>query len=369
MERADERPSGGAPGSAASSDVPGEAGNPRRLLRQLLVTLLLTGVSLVLVVRWTGLLPQELLGKLRPGWLAVAALALVFSWVVRSLRVWLLVRTLDEAPPFLALLTDFVSSLFVSGVTPTASGGFPFFVYALGRRGVGWGTALAANVFDTVINVLTVAFLGVLAWILLLSYAAGRTGGVLLVGVAVWVVLGMAISIVSLLAPRPLAGWLYRVALRLRREGRRPRLTRLVHASAGLAALHTRAVRKLRRRGRAPLVYNFLLNLVYWVAFLSVSPLILAALGLVVKDGPGAPLWLDAIFAHLTYHLAQNAIPTPGAAGGAEVGIAYLFKPYLAADRLGGFVLLWRLLTYYFQLAVGGLFLPRTLRQMIRGRA
>lgn len=370
MERAERQAPGGASQDQTGRPAPSAAtANPRRLLGQLLLALILTGASLAWVVRAMGPLPQNLLAQVRPGWLLGAAAALLITWLVRSLRVWLLVRSLGEAPPFVALFTDFVSSLFVSGVTPTASGGFPFFVYAMRRRGVGWGTALAVNVFDTVINVLTVAILSLLAWMLLLSYAAGKTGTLLLVGVAVWVILGAAVAAVSLAAPAPLARWLHRLARRLGRQGRKPRMIRLVRAAAGQLVLHTRAVRRLKRRGWAPLVYNFLLNLVYWVAFLSVGPILLTALGLVVESGPGAPLWLDAVFAHLTYHLAQNLIPTPGAAGGAEFGISYLFKPYLSADRLGGFVILWRLLTYYFQIAVGGLFLPRTLRLMIRGRA
>lgn len=370
MDRAESQATGGAAHDLRGRPAPPAAtANPRRLLGQLLLALILTGAALAWVVRALGPLPPNLLGQVRPGWLLGAAAALLITWLVRSLRVWLLVRSLGEAPPFAALFTDFVSSLFVSGVTPTASGGFPFFVYAMGHRGVGWGTALAVNVFDTVINILTVAILSLLAWVLLLSYAAGKTGTLLLVGVAVWVILGAALAAISLLAPAPLARRLYRLARRLARRSRRPHLIRLVRAAAGQLVLHTRAVRRLKRRGRAPLVYNFLLNVVYWVAFLSVGPILLAALGLELDGGPGAPLWLDAVFAHLTYHLAQNLIPTPGAAGGAELGISYLFRPYVSADRLGGFVILWRLLTYYFQIAVGGLFLPRTLQLMIRGRA
>lgn len=346
---------------------PREVTSPRRLLGHTLLALALTTASLAWIVHETGPL-ESLFRQVRPGWLLAAALALIASWAVRSLRVWLLVRTLGQRASFFGIFTDFVASLFVSGVTPTASGGFPFFVYAMGRRGVEWGVALAANLFDTVLNVLTVAMLGALAWALLIGYApAGGTASILLVGVGIWVVMGGLLAVTTLLAPRFAARGLYRLSQRLKREDRRPSLTRLVRALAAQVAQHTRAIRRLRRRGRAPVVVNLVLNLIYWAAYLSVGPLILTALGLAVDAGPGAPLWLDAVFAHLNFHLVQNLIPTPGAAGGAEWGLAYLFRPYLSADRLGGFVVLWRLITYYFQVAVGGLFLPRTLRQMVRG--
>lgn len=365
-----EQPNEPAPGRSAgrgASKPPKETVSPGRLLRQFLIALVLTTASLAWVVHGTGPL-ENLFRQIQPAWLLAAALALVLSWAVRSLRVWLLVRTLGQKVSFFGIFGDFVASLFVSGVTPTASGGFPFFVYAMGRRGVEWGSALAANLFDTVLNVLTVAILGAVAWILLISYAAAAsTASVLLAGVGIWVAMGGLLAVTTLIAPRFAARGLYRLGQRLQRAGRRPRLTRLVRALAGQVALHTRAIRRLRRRGRAPVVVNLLLNLVYWLAYLSVGPFILTALGLAVQAGPGAPLWLDAVFAQLSFHLVQNVVPTPGAAGGAEVGLAYLFKPYLSADRLGGFVLLWRLLTYYFQVAVGGLFLPRTLRQMLRG--
>lgn len=366
MERPHDEATGRSP-SRGLPERPKEAASPRRLLRQFVIAVALTTASLAWVVWETGPL-EDLFRQIRPVWLLAAAVALIFSWAVRSLRVWLLVRTLGQKPSFFGIFSDFVASLFVSGVTPTSSGGFPFFVYAMGRRGVEWGAALAANLFDTVLNVLTVAILGAIAWLLLISYAAtGSTASILLVGVGIWVVMGGLLAVTTLIAPRFAARGLYRLGQRLQREGRRARLTRVVRALAGQVALHTRAIRRLRRRGRAPVVINLLLNLVYWVAYLSVGPLILTALGLAVQAGPGAPLWLDATFAHLNFHLVQNVVPTPGAAGGAEVGLAYLFRPYVSADRLGGFVVLWRLVTYYFQVVVGGLFLPRTLRQMLRG--
>jgi len=60
------------------------------------------------------------------------------------------------------------------------------------------------------------------------------------------------------------------------------------------------------------------------------------------------------------FYLAAAYAPTPGSSGAAELSLAALFGSIVPFPLLGVFVLLWRSITYYLTLIVGGVTLLLT---------
>ncbi|MEG0494908.1 MAG: flippase-like domain-containing protein [Eubacterium sp.] len=65
-------------------------------------------------------------------------------------------------------------------------------------------------------------------------------------------------------------------------------------------------------------------------------------------------------------YVAVAFIPTPGAAGGAEAGFALLFGPIYGAVNTSVALILWRIITFYFIILFGGIFL--SIRSIIMGK-
>jgi uncharacterized protein (TIRG00374 family) len=50
---------------------------------------------------------------------------------------------------------------------------------------------------------------------------------------------------------------------------------------------------------------------------------------------------------------AMNAVPTPGAAGGAEALFSLLYRPFIPANSLAVVMIGWRFLTFYLPAILG----------------
>jgi uncharacterized protein (TIRG00374 family) len=82
---------------------------------------------------------------------------------------------------------------------------------------------------------------------------------------------------------------------------------------------------------------------------LILAPLIFWAIG-------KSTSFVDLIGWQLLFNFAQIFIPTPGGSGGSELVLVYLFKNLIGAARVGTFVLLWKIYTFFSTLVMGGFF-------------
>ena len=105
-------------------------------------------------------------------------------------------------------------------------------------------------------------------------------------------------------------------------------------------------VKRVKSSGSHALL-AMLLSVAYWVLVISVPVLIVR--GMVPQVS-----YSQVFFVAMTLYLVMAYVPTPGSSGGAEVGSAYFFASILPSKLLGGFVVIWRFVTYYFTLLVGG---------------
>ena len=55
--------------------------------------------------------------------------------------------------------------------------------------------------------------------------------------------------------------------------------------------------------------------------------------------------------------LIDSMMPTPGSTGGLEYGFMTFFKPYVNGSKLGVVMIVWRVVTYYFGIFTGLVFL------------
>ncbi|MGI6132153.1 MAG: flippase-like domain-containing protein [Bacillota bacterium] len=74
--------------------------------------------------------------------------------------------------------------------------------------------------------------------------------------------------------------------------------------------------------------------------------------------------YVQAMGVTIILYLASAYAPTPGSSGAAELGFVGLFSSIVPRAVLGLFVAVWRMITYYLNLALGGALM--TLRFMCR---
>ncbi len=292
------------------------------------------------------------------GPLALAVGLSVLPWVTNTLRLQLWAGFVGHPMGFLSGLRVVLGGLLGAAVTPTGAGGAPLKWVLLARRGISAGTVGTLMLVETVENAVVMAVAVPLAVFTSAAFeipalreaaAASRAGLASAVGVGAGLV---AVTVV--LAWAAWRGWLGR--------GVRYRAVRARRAVGRAVAEGREVTAFVARRGRARFALGLSLAAVQWAARYSVATAVLAFL-----DVPVRPVLFWAL-QWATFTL-MNAVPTPGAAGGAEAVFAVLYSPFVPTEVLGLATAAWRMALFYAPLSVAALAFLGLRRQRPDGRA
>lgn len=340
------------PGSATSGRNRGSPRLIRTLKRLSLFTLIfvvLSGAGVWVV--WSQMAGRSVefdRGLLAAPVVAGCVLFLVVYFVTDGLRLHYTLRALGLRLPFRSILRLVFINIFVSNVTPLATGGGVAQVFYLRSRGVALGTATAATTIRTVLAVLFIFSSAPVFFLTVVSspgeVSVGRVGMYLLPSVAAYV----GFFAVVLLRTR----WL---ALPL---------VAAVRALGALRILDDERERRWRFRARRELVrfadgfrhylegsrrdvaLSVLFTFVFLLSLFSFPAILLAGLGYEIPYGTVVGLMVLTTF-------VSYFSPTPGASGVAEGTFGFLFAGLVSADDLVQLTLAWRALSIYIGMAVG----------------
>jgi len=95
-------------------------------------------------------------------------------------------------------------------------------------------------------------------------------------------------------------------------------------------------------------------TVVYWSSLFLIIPVILKGLGY-------EPYYLKSYVMQTIFNMVIPYMPTPGASGVAEVAFASIFISFIPKGIIGIVTFLWRFITFYFILIIGGFFALREL--------
>ncbi|MBX5464527.1 MAG: flippase-like domain-containing protein [Clostridia bacterium] len=332
----------------------------RALRRGLLLSLALSVAGVVLLVlAGGGRRVLAAVSEAHPGWYGLAVGLILLAWWLRAWRIAVLARAMGHRLAVSRSWTFYLSSVFVSHVTPASSGGLPVLLALLVRDGMPAGRASALVLLESALTSLVFA---VAAPLLILAGPVAHLASGLRASLATLVgaFAGVAALLLALLLWPDLLG-----RLAVRAGGSRPLLRLLGPVRAARwrrvarreARRFTLAMRWMVARRWSALLGTLLLSLFYWAAYLAILPVLMAGLGVRFT-------WYAPVAVQLLFNLVQPAIPTPGGSGGAELLFAYLVRGLVPPDQVSPLVLLWRSVTFYLSLLLGGLATILSLRPL-----
>ena len=279
------------------------------------------------------------------GTVLVAACMVVASWMVDGLRLFVLARAMGGRLSYLEAVRISVAGAFMAGVTPSDTGGEPLKVYYLHRNGMSIGQATASVTLVAMLHTTT----RFLLWLLmpLVAFAFGLsyqfTAPVkVTLGFGLFVyLLFMALLAASTIWPESVVKSVVRLFNSgiIKKHMSSDLLPKIESTVRRVAHDFREAMMTFRTRGsRVALAL---------VVLISVPVFLLRKMDSEISA-------FQAFSLSMTVYLVMAYVPTPGASGGAEAGTAVFFSPFLPARVLGTFVVVWRAVTYYFTLLIGG---------------
>ena len=284
-------------------------------------------------------------------WLILAALLMhIISIGFWALRIQFMCKSLGYRIPFLHSFNLVCSNQFLASVTPSQVGGEPIRIYELVKARVPVADATAVVIMERVFDAV-ILLIGAMVSLFLLnvtSFGIDIPDYMMTLSYFSSAVFFAVLVIFIIAAKKPVWGkavigkaadFFLRKKDAEKREASRERLLTTVNRFYDSLGYF---MGKSRYGSFAGLFFTAL----FWVNEFVLVSVLLMALGL-------EPYFALSFLFMILITVILMVPLTPGGAGVAEVSMAGFFALIVPANLLGVFVLLWRLIIYYFNLASG----------------
>ncbi len=337
-----------------------EPTNTRKLVRGTAGAILLSAFAAFLVLQvtakgedWRGLFQVD------PSQLAIAGCLVGLGWVLDAVRIQAFAAALGGRVKFLTALRITLVGAFAACVTPFDTGGEPLQVYLLHKQGFEPGESTAIVALKSLISAMARLFLVLLipTWYLIRRRAWALPKGLetaLFIGLLIYLFF-FGLGLFFAAYPeyiRVIMDKILNNKFMSKFISKSTADTVMEHVEKGVRDFRAALTMFLRDK-RPTLILISVLSLITWAIAFFIPVLILQGLGI-------APPFAETMAMAGIFYLAAAYAPTPGSSGAAELSLAALFGSIVPFPLLGVFVLLWRSITYYLTLIVGGVTLLLT---------
>jgi glycosyltransferase 2 family protein len=321
-----------------------------------IVAVVFLGLLAALIIIVTTFNKQTLVAfsKINPAFLLYAVIALGVSWIFSGLPFCVLAKTVGERVGLPSGMTIYLGGSFFGFITPFGSGLLPTQILIMNRKGLTVGQATAIASARATVSAWLFVVLGSTIY-LTFGDSLPKTATSVLLGVVVFA-LAWSLVVLGLVKKPNGARFVVRkilsnsFLLKKLDETKIARLRGKLYDEIDYLSSNLKDVFSVKNALAVFLV--FVIEIVAWLALFSVLPLVLYGFG--VKEN----------LAQLIYRLfilfcLAPVSPTPGGSGIVEVGFTTLLSDLVPRHIIGLVILLWRAITYYLTLVVGGIILLR----------
>ena len=288
------------------------------------------------------------LRKVNPVFLLLAFMFHVFTMCFWAWRVQTMSRSLGYRIGFFYSLNLVFANLLAAAITPAQAGGEPVRIHELYRADVPLGDATAIVIMERVLDGIMLVILAGFSMIILNAEwkLIGETSGALMFITLVFVIGCLTLFIVFATRPSLLKRSMVWGARLFTRRWEPERFSALERRIISEVDNFHGALYKFVRSAKSGLAFGLFFTMLYWVSECVTASLILIGLG-------QPPLFFESFVINLILAILMMMPLTPGSSGVAEVGAASMYSLFLPSAILGVFIVLWRIVLYYFNIVLG----------------
>ncbi|MDD1682678.1 MAG: flippase-like domain-containing protein, partial [Methanoregula sp.] len=286
--------------------------------------------------------------QVNPLFLLLAFLTHVLTMCFWAWRVQKMTGSLGYRIGFFYSLNLVFANLLAAAVTPAQAGGEPVRIHELYKADVPLGDATAIVIMERVLDGVILAALAAFSMIVLTDQwkSLGTVSEVMVY--VTWIFVAGCIFLFYLAVRRPdtVKRVVNRCTVFLTRTWENKRVEELLARADKEIDNFQKATIRFVHTAKGGLCWGMIFTLLYWVSEIVTASLILVGLG-------QPPLILESFVIQLILAILMMMPLTPGSSGIAEVGATSMYALFIPASIVGIFVVIWRVVLYYFNIALG----------------
>jgi uncharacterized protein (TIRG00374 family) len=290
----------------------------------------------------------QYLRQVNPVFLLFAFLTHILTMCFWAWRVQKMSGSLGYRIGFFYSLNLVFANLLAAAVTPAQAGGEPVRIHELYKADVPLGDATAVVIMERVLDGIALAGLAAFSMLVLTEQwkSLGEISEVMVY--VTWIFVAGCLFLFYLAVKRPdvVKKVVNRCVRFLTKTWESSAIEELIaRADKEIDNFHGAVIRFVKT-AKGGLFWGMLFTLLYWVSECVTASLILLGLG-------QPPLLFESFVINLILAILMMMPLTPGSSGIAEVGATSMYALFIPASIVGIFVVIWRLVLYYFNIALG----------------
>jgi uncharacterized protein (TIRG00374 family) len=288
------------------------------------------------------------LKEINPWFLLLAFATHLLTMCFWAMRVKMMSGSLGYRIGFWYSLNLVFANLLASAITPAQAGGEPVRIHELYKANIPLGDATAVVIMERVLDGIALAGLAAFAMIFLTDQwkSLGTVSEIMVFITWIFVAGCLFLFYLAIRRPDVVKRVVSRCTVWLTRKWENSRVEELLKQADKEIDNFQGATLKYVRTAKSGLVWGMLFTLLYWVSEIITASFILVGLG-------QPPLILESFVIQLILAILMMLPLTPGSSGIAEVGATSMYALFIPASVVGIFVVLWRIVLYYFNIALG----------------
>ena len=324
----------------------------KNIKKNTVILMIITILVLFFVLKDNFILVFKNITNINIFWIIIALLCVLIYWLSQSLTIYMMAKEYSEKITFKTVFFQTLITQFFNGVTPFSTGGQPMAIYMLKEEDMKTSHATSVILQNFLLYQMALLFIGLIAVIINYSFNLFPNSDVLrkliTLGFVINFIVGVGIVFVSFSKRfnkefvSKIIDFLALIRLVKNKSKTKKKWDRMLdefHSSASLL-----------KNDKSLFVKGFLYNLIGLI-FLYITPIFIL---FSLKNYTSLNL-INTIASSAYVFIMGAFVPIPGGSGGVEYGYLEFFKYFVPNSLLSTSLLLWRFITYYLGILIGGI--------------
>ena len=275
-------------------------------------------------------------------------------YVLKAICIYLLSKEYKKDVTFKEMLNHMIIAQFFNGITPFSTGGQPAQIYMLRKSGIKVANATSITISDFLIYQIALIAVGLTSIVINGVFGVVNIDkfmlSLILIGFILNIVIGIFLVLISF--SKKFNNFIGKIVLKIISKIKliKNRDKLIEKLKEKLNEFNEGS--KIIRKDKALLVKCFLLNYVALISYYMVAYFVFKSL-----DGNTNITLVISVIISSFVLLIGGFVPIPGGSGGIEGSFLTLFARFLTGNVIKSALIMWRFITYYLCVLVGGILL------------
>ena len=285
-------------------------------------------------------------------WLIVGFICILMYWFLKTLPLYYFTKSHKKDFTYKSAVILLLRTQFVNAITPFATGGQPYQVYYLNKEGIRSSTSTSIILENFIVYQIALVFLGIVALTCNFFMNIFPHNDLLTHLITLGFIINTLVIIVSFIVAfgKKISKKILHIGISILSKLKlvKDKEAKLAKWNESITNFHKSA--KVLMEDKKLFFSMIIVNLVALSILYMIPVFVLYAAGNFISVNVGL-----AIITSAYVMLIGSFVPIPGGTGGLEYGFMKFYGFFIHGSLLSATMLIWRFITYYFGLIVGGI--------------